>query len=398
MAMVGETAHSDLPLFGIKVLDLSRILAGPLSTMVLGDLGADVLKVEHPVGGDGTRDWGIELSENDTSYFYAFNRNKRSITADLSRPEDQTLILRLAEEADVLVENFRFGTMEKFGLGYESLKRKNPALVYCAVSGYDSYGPEARRPGYDLVLQGESGIMATNGAAGNSPLKFGVPVVDIMTGMSAAQAVLGALLKAKMKGVGTKVDIALYDVGVVTSTYFGLEALLQKSNLRRYGNFHSAIVPYGVFDAQDGSFVLAAGNTRQFIQMCTNVLARADLAEDPRFKTNLDRVHNRDELQRILKTEFAKHRRAQLLEGFLENQIPAGEVEELFDALTSSRASEAGLVRYVDHPEGGSVPVFAPSWRLNGVRPEVSRPPQLGEHNAPRDQLTPSWLGLQAKD
>ena len=233
-----------LPLADVRVLDLSRVLAGPLSAMVLADLGADVIKVEQPQTGDGTRDWGVEIAPHDSSYFSAFNRSKRSITLDLGAKEDQAVAFELAAEADVLVENFRAGTAETFGLGYEALKAVNPKLVYCAVAGYDRQGAEADRPGYDLVLQGETGLMSINGAPDGGPLRFGLPVVDMFTGMSAAHAILGALLAARASGVGRRIDIALFDAGLVASSYFGLEASAarwQSRPLRQFPFCHRAV-------------------------------------------------------------------------------------------------------------------------------------------------------------
>jgi crotonobetainyl-CoA:carnitine CoA-transferase CaiB-like acyl-CoA transferase len=370
-----------MPLADVKVLDLSRVLAGPLSAMVLADLGADVIKVEQPQTGDGTRDWGVEIAPHDSSYFSAFNRSKRSITLDLSAKEDQAVAFELAAEADVLVENFRAGTAETFGLGYETLKAVNPKLVYCAVAGYDRQGAEADRPGYDLVLQGETGLISINGSPDGGPLRFGLPVVDMFTGMSAAHAILGALLAARASGVGRRIDIALFDAGLVASSYFGLEALLRGGNPARYGNFHSAIVPYGVFAARDGEFVLAAGTNRQYEQLCRNVLGRPDLVEDERYATNLQRVRNRESLEPLLFAEFATRPRVEILEALKANDIPAGEVEGLFDAVTGRRAKEAGLIDDMPHPVAGTTPVMLPPWRFDGDRLPATRPPMLGEHN-----------------
>jgi crotonobetainyl-CoA:carnitine CoA-transferase CaiB-like acyl-CoA transferase len=366
-----------LPLAGIRVLDLSRVLAGPMSAMVLADLGADVIKLEQPGTGDGTRDWGKAIGQHDSTYFHAFNRSKRSAVADLAAAEGQALVRALAADADVLVENFRRGTMERFGLGYDELKQLNPRLVYCAVAGYDAAGDEAGRPGYDLVLQGETGVMATNGETGGQPLKFGLPVVDMFTGMAAAQAMLAALMSAKLTGQGRRIDVSLFDVGLSLSSYYGLEALVSGSEVPRYGNFHSSIVPYGVFDAEDGPFVLAAGTTRQYQQLCRAVIERPDLAEDARFATNLDRVRNRGALMAELVVEFTRRKRALLLGRLAELEVPAGEVFGLHEALAGNRAT-AMLTSHED--ETGTAPGFLPPWRFDGVRPGARRPPRLGQH------------------
>jgi len=347
--------------------------------MVLADLGADVVKIEQPGTGDGTRDWGKSVGPRESTYFHAFNRSKRSAVADLTAPEGQALVRALIADADVVVENFKRGTMERFGLGYEALKAINPALVYCAVAGYDPAGEEAGRPGYDLVLQGETGVMATNGEPDGQPLKFGLPVVDMFTGMAAAQAMLAALLSAKLTGEGRRIEVSLFDCGVSLTSYYGLEALVKGTEVPRYGNFHSSIVPYGVFDAQDGPFVLAAGTTRQFQQVCRAVIDRPDLADDPRFAANLDRVKNRDALMAELTVEFGKRKRAPMLEKLAELDVPAGEVAGLHEALTSKRAG--AMVTQFGEAEGiPAAPGFLPPWRFDGERPGARRPPQLGQH------------------
>ncbi len=367
------------PLAGVRVLDLSRVLAGPLSGMVLADLGADVIKIERPGTGDGTRDWGMEIGPQESTYFHAFNRSKRSVTADFADHADRALIRSLASEADILVENFLPGTLERFGLDYEHLRQANPRLVYCAIGGYDAAGAEAGRAGYDLVLQGESGVMATNGHADGPPLKFGLPVVDVITGMYAVQAMLGALYAARNSGRGMRIDLSLADCGIALTSYFGLEALLQRQEMPRYGNMHSSIVPYGVFEAEDGPFVLAAGTTQQFRKLCIDVLGRLDLADDARFATNLDRVRNRVVLQAELALEFAHRRRQVLLSQLAALGIPAGEVAGLYEALSGPR-SAAMTTSYRDAGKP-KAPGLLPPWRLDGIRPPARRPPQLGEHN-----------------
>lgn len=370
-----------LPLSNVVVVDLSRVLAGPLSSMVLGDLGADVIKVEHPLRGDDTRDWGIQISPGNTSYYYSFNRNKRSIALDLTTDEGREAVRTLCAKADIIVENFKAGGMEKFGLGYDTLKQLNPRLIYCAISGYDRYGSEGPRPGYDLVIQGESGLMAINGEAEQAPLKFGVAAVDLFTGMYAAQAILGALYERERTGQGRRIDLALYDCGIMISSYYGLEALLKGEDPPRFGNSHPSIVPYGVFDAADGQLVIAVGTNRQFASLC-EVLGCQDLGRDQRFSTNLLRSKNRDTLLPLLTSKLAVHSRSELLRQIAAAGIPCGEVVGLHDALTSPRTREAGLVTQLDHPEAGETPVLTPPWRFDGSRVPVRRPPMLNEHSA----------------
>lgn len=359
---------SGLPLAGVKVLDLSRVLAGPLSTMVLGDLGADVIKVEHPARGDDTRDWGIPIGPGDTLYYYAFNRNKRSVTLDLATPEGQEIIRKMVCDADVVVENLKAGGMERFGLGYETLRQINPKLIYCAISGYDRAGSEAGRPGYDLVIQGESGLMSINGEATSPPLKMGIAAVDLFTGMYAAQAMLAALFQVLKTGVGRRIDLALYDCGVVVSVYYGLDALLMDKNPPRYGNSHPSIVPYGVFDAEDGPLVIAVGNNGQFRTFCETVIKRLDLVDDPRYATNLERLRNRETLLPIINAELLSRKRSDLLATLTVAGIPCGEVAGLHNALTSERTRDAKIVGQYPHPTGRTVPVMSSPWRFDGER------------------------------
>ena len=369
-----------LPLAGVRVLDLSRVLAGPLCAQVLGDFGAEVIKVEHPKRGDDTRDWGLRVGKTETAYFNSMNRNKRSITVDLQTAEGQRLVRELARPCDVVVQNFKFGGAEKMGLGYEQVKAVKPDVIYCSVSGYDRHGPEASRPGYDLVIQGESGLMAINGEPTQAPLKFGVAAVDMFTGMYAAQAVLAALFERQRTGQGRHVEMALFDCGLMISAYYGLEALLMQQDPPRYGNAHPSIVPYGVFDAQDGPLIIAVGNNAQFERFCTDVIARPDIAADERYKTNLVRGQNRDTLVPELHRELRARPRALLLQRLAAVGIPCGEVLGLYEALTSPRAASAGLVTQQPHPEAGHTHVMAPPYRLDGERlPVRCAPPQLGE-------------------
>jgi crotonobetainyl-CoA:carnitine CoA-transferase CaiB-like acyl-CoA transferase len=372
-----------LPLAGVRVLDLSRVLAGPLCAQVLGDFGAEVIKVEHPKRGDDTRDWGLRVGKTETAYFNSMNRNKRSVTLDLATPEGQQLARELARQCDVVVQNFKFGGAEKMGLGYEQVKALRPDVVYCSVSGYDRHGSEASRPGYDLVIQGEAGLMAINGEPTQPPLKFGVAAVDMFTGMYAAQAVLAALFDRQRTGRGRHVEMALFDCGLMVSAYYGLEALLMQKDPPRYGNAHPSIVPYGVFDAQDGPLIIAVGNNAQFARFCTDVIERPDIAADERYKTNVVRGQNRDTLVPELLRELRARPRALLLQRLAAVGIPCGEVLGLLEALTSQRAQDAGLVTQQPHPVAGQTHVMAPPYRLDGERLPVRRaPPVLGEATA----------------
>ncbi len=387
-----STMNSSLPLSGVRVLDLSRILAGPWCGMVLADLGAEVIKVEHPGRGDDTRDWGLRVGATETAYFNSVNRNKRSVTLDLQAAEGQEIARGLARQSDVVIQNFKFGGIDKLGLGYEQLREEQPGLIYCSISGYDRSGPEAARPGYDLVVQGEAGLMALNGEADQPPLKFGVAAVDLFTGMYSAQAILAALFERQKTGKGRHIEMALFDCGLMITAYYGLEALLIGEDPPRYGNAHPSIVPYGVFDAEDGPLVITVGNNSQFARFCTEVIGRPDLAADERFKTNILRSANRAELMPEINRELGRRKRRQLLEQLTRSGIPCGEVLGLHEALTSKRATDAGLVTTQPHSEAGSVNVLAPPYRFDGERlPVRSAPPQLGEGTR---EVLQSLLGL----
>ena len=369
----------DFPLQGVRVLDLSRVFAGPLCGMVLADFGAEVIKVEHPGRGDDTRDWGMRIGKTETTYYNSMNRNKRSITVDLQTPEGVKIIHGLLPQCDVVVQNFKTGGAEKLGLGYEQLKAIKPDLIYCSVAGYDSSGPEAKRPGYDLVIQGESGLMALNGEANTPPLKFGVAVVDLMTGMYAAQAVLAALFQRTRTGKGRHIEMALYDCGLMITGYYGLDAMLLGHDPQRYGNAHPSIVPYGMFEAQDGPLIIAVGNNSQFDKFCRQVVMRPDIVEDPRYATNVERARNRLTLLPQMKALIASFPRDVLLERLSAAGIPCGRVAGLHEALTSERTRRGGLLQEMPHPVAGTTHVFAPPYRLDGQRlPIRNAPPTLG--------------------
>ncbi|KRA12867.1 CaiB/BaiF CoA-transferase family protein [Acidovorax sp. Root568] len=376
----------DFPLEGVRVLDLSRVFAGPLCGQVLADFGADVIKVEHPGRGDDTRDWGMRIGKTETTYYNSMNRNKRSITVDLQTPEGVKIIRDLLPQCDVVVQNFKTGGAEKLGLGYEQLKAIKPDLIYCSVAGYDSSGPEAKRPGYDLVIQGEAGLMAINGEASQPPLKFGVAAVDMMTGMYAAQAVLAALFRRERTGKGRHIEMALYDCGLMITGYYGLDAMLLGHDPQRYGNAHPSIVPYGMFEAQDGPLIIAVGNNSQFDKFCRQVVMRPDIVEDPRFATNVERARNRLALLPEMKALIASFPRDVLLERLTAAGIPCGRVAGLHEALTSERTRRGGLLQEMPHPVAGTTHVFAPPYRLDGQRlPIRNAPPTLGD--ATRDVL-----------
>jgi len=384
-----------LPLAGVRVLDLSRVLAGPMCAQALGDLGAEVIKIEHPGRGDDTRDWGIRVGSHNTAYFNSANRNKQSVGVDLQKPEGQRIVRELAARSDVVIQNFKFGGIAKMGLDYEAVKAINPGVVYCSITGYRTDGPEAARPGYDLVVQGEAGLMALNGEEGQGPLKFGVAAVDMFTGMYSAQAVLAALFDRQRTGEGRHVEMALYDCGLMITAYYGMEALLMGNDPPKYGNAHPSIVPYGVFDAADGPVVITVGNNAQFQRFCTEVIERPDLAADERFATNLGRSQNRHALLPELRAELARRPRELLLARLTAAGIPCGEVLGLLEALQSRRSAEAGLLAELPNPEVGRVQVLAPPYRIDGRRmPVRAAPPLLSQDT---DRVLGELLGMDGQ-
>ena len=386
---------ASLPLAGVRVLDLSRVLAGPMCAQALGDLGADVIKIEHPKRGDDTRDWGVKIGKTETAYYASANRNKRSVTVDLQTPEGQQLVRELARQSDVVLQNFKFGGVDKMGLGFADLQALQPELIYCSISGYNRSGPEAARPGYDIVVQGEAGLMSLNGELTQAPLKFGVAAVDMFTGLYASQAILAALFERERarqaaqaiqqpsEFKGRHIEMALFDTGLLMTTYVGLEALLHQQEPLRYGNEHPTIVPYGVFQAADGPMVIAVGNNSQFERFCRDVIERPDLADAPELKTNLSRLQHRETLVPELLKEIKARSRSLLLARMKAAQIPCGEVLGVLEALQSARAEQGGLVTEQAHPfaKGGKTHVMAPPYRIDGERlPVRLAPPMLGEH------------------
>ncbi|WP_028358039.1 CaiB/BaiF CoA transferase family protein [Brackiella oedipodis] len=374
-------AETSLPLEGVRVLDLSRVFAGPYCTQSLGDFGAEVIKIEHPERGDDTRDWGLKLDEGGiTTYYNSVNRSKKSIGVNLKTPEGQALIKELVKKSHVLVHNFKYGDIDSMGLGYETLKEINPSLIFCAVTGYDPTGPEAKRPGYDLMIQGEAGLMALNGDRGQGPLKFGMSVVDMYTGMFAAQAIMAALYEQQKNGKGRLIEMVLYDSGVTIQAFYGLEAILLKREREKYGNQHPSIMPYGVYDAKDGPLIITVGNNAQFKRFAEHVLQMPELANNPDYETNLKRAKHRDALLALIKRELIKIPRAEVIRRLNEQNIPCGEVKGMYEALSSERTAQSDILNEFDEHTKRNLFMKAP-YRYDGKRiPVHLPPPKLAEH------------------
>lgn len=368
------------------MLDLSRVLAGPLCTMILGDLGAEVIKVERPGTGDDTRQWGPPWASGpegrESAYYLCTNRNKRSVALDLKDPAGQALVRRLAGEADVLVENFAPGTLERFGLGYEALAAENPALVLCSITGYGSDGPDAGRPGYDFAVQARSGLMSVTGEADGRPMKVGVALVDVLTGQNAAVGILAALRERDLTGRGQRVEVALMDSAVAALVNVAEAALVTGREAARYGNAHPTIVPYQAFDAADRMIAVAVGNDAQWRRLCEALGAPA-LAEDARLATNPGRVAHRDEVVAALAERFRALAAAEWLERLDAAGVPCAPVQSVAEALEDPALRGRGGVWRVDGPSFGSAEVVAPPVRLSRTPATLRRPPpSLGEHTA----------------
>jgi len=381
---------------GIRVLDLTRVVAGPWATMMLGDMGADVVKVENPKDGDFTRRWGSSLPQGERPYFMAANRNKKSIAIDFSTPAGQKLVRDLAVQSDVFVENYLTGTMEKYGLGWHDLRELNPSLVYCAVSGYGRTGSMKDRPGFDPIVQGESGLMSVTGEVDGRPMKIGVPLVDIMAGMYAAYGVMAALMARTRTGRGQFIDISLMDVALGNLGSVGANALLLDEVPGRYATGHADVVPFEMYPTSDGYLNLAVGNDAQFGRLCRNVLHKPEWATSPKFVTNDVRRKHRVELDALLADCFRQGPREAWLAKLGKEGIPAGGVRNPREALASPEALERGMVSHVHHSTEGPLRLVSSPVKLSDtpVVPAVA-PPTMGQHTA---EVLQSRLGLSSAD
>ena len=361
------------PLTGLRVLDLSRVLAGPYCTMVLADLGADVIKVERPQGGDETRAWGPPFAGGESAYYLSVNRGKRSCAIDLSHPDGRALALELCERADVVVENFKVGNAERLGVGYEQLREANPKLVYCSITGFGSDREPPDRPGYDFVAQAESGLMSITGF--DEPTKVGVAVVDVLAGLNAAIVVLAAL----HAGEGRRVEVPLLDAGMAALVNQALNATVSGVDPVPRGNAHPNIVPYEDFATAEGRLVLAAANDSLFRRLC-EALERPELADDPRFATNPARVEHRDELKPELERSLAARSADEWVTLLGSAGVPVGKVRTIGEAIAAAAAAGTPVTARVPHPTAGEVELVRPPFRTELREPTA--PPLLGQDTA----------------
>ena len=390
---------------GVRVLDLSRVLAGPWCSQVLADLGADVVKVERIGKGDDTRAWGPpymkDAEGNDTqeaSYYQSSNRNKRSIAVDIATPKGQEIVRALAAESDVLIENFKAGSLKKYGLDFASLSSLNPRLIYCSITGFGQTGPRAQEPGYDFIIQGMGGLMSITGerddVQGGGPQKVGVAVTDVMTGLYSVIAIQAALLAREKTGRGQHCDMALLDVQVAALGNQSQNYLSTGKSPGRYGNAHANIVPYNSFSASDQDFIIACGNDTQFTALC-NAIALPELPADPRFAKNEDRVRNREAITQILADHFKHNTAAEWVEKISNVKVPVGLINNIADALAEPQVEARGMVVNIPHTMNPDFKMVGSPIHLSDTPVEYKRPaPLLGQDT---DSVLTEYLQLSSE-
>mgnify|MGYP006280758105 CR=1 FL=1 len=394
------------PLSHIRVLDLSRVLAGPWAGQNLADLGAEVIKVERPKTGDDSRaygpPWMKDASGKETSeaaYFMAANRGKKSITVNLTHPEGQRVVRELAAKCDVLIENYKVGDLDRYGLGYKDLSATNPGLVYCSVTGFGQTGPYREKPGYDFMAQGMAGLMSVTGepegVPGGGPMRVGVPVIDIFTGMYATIAINAALAHRAVTGKGQHLDVALLDSCIALLANQGMTYLATGESPKRIGNTHPSIVPYQVFPTADGAMILACGNDNLFARFC-GVAKREDLLKDERFAKNASRVKNRAELVPLLEEIFRQRSTEDWVDALETAGVPCGPINTVAQAFANPQVQARGMQIRLPHPLAGEVPLMGSPMKFSGTPIEHQLPPPvLGQH---ADEILEKVLGMDAAE
>jgi crotonobetainyl-CoA:carnitine CoA-transferase CaiB-like acyl-CoA transferase len=367
------------PLDGLRVIDLTRVVAGPFCTMMLGDMGAEVLKIEEPAKGDDARAWG-PFVEGCGSFFLALNRSKKSVALDLKTPGGAHALRQLVETADVLIENFRPGSLAELGFDYETMAALNPRLIYCSISGYGQSGPHAQLPGYDAVIQGEAGLMDMTGFTDGEPTRVGVAITDYLSGLYASQGILLAVIDREKSGRGQHVDIALFDAMLSVMRLPLAMMLATGVTPHRVGNEHLSIAPYEPLRAQDGLLIVAVANPALWVRFCA-AIERPDLRDDPRFTNNTDRVANRDALKEAIEATFERYTVEELTAILQAHNVPCGRVRSMREAIDHPQVGARGLLLVQHHPQIGRIETLAPVVRLSRTPAEVTLPPPvLGEH------------------
>jgi succinate--hydroxymethylglutarate CoA-transferase len=382
------------PLAGTRVVDLTRILAGPLCTMMLGDMGAEVIKVEPPDKGDDTRGWGPPFVAGEAAYFLGVNRNKRSLTLNMAVPAGQKILAGLVEKADVLIDNFRIGTLEKWGFTDAWFAQHAPRLVRCSITGYGSTGPKAALPGYDFILQAESGLMSICGEPDGGPTKYGVAIVDVCTGMLASNSILAALNARHRTGKGQKVELSLYETSLAMLINVASNYLTAGRNAGRFGNGHPSIVPYTTYQAADAMIAIGIGNERQFGRVA-EVLGHPEWAQDPRFTSNRARVENRAAIDGFI-NEALSHDDADVwLDKLKAVGVPSGRINSVADALDDPHTAARDMIETIEHPTIGALKMLGIPFKFSDTACSVRRaPPTLGQHS---DEILAGELGLDTK-
>jgi succinate---hydroxymethylglutarate CoA-transferase len=382
------------PLAGIRVVDLTRILAGPLCAMMLGDMGAEVIKIEPPGTGDDTRGWGPPFVAGEAAYFLGINRNKRSLTLNMAVPAGQKILAGLVEKADVLIDNFRLGTLPKWGFTDAWFDEHAPRLVRCSITGYGSSGPKAALPGYDFILQAESGLMSICGAPDGGPTKYGVAIVDVCTGMLACSSILAALNARQRTGKGQKVELSLYETSLAMLINVASNYLTAGRNGGRFGNGHPSIVPYTTYQAADGMMAIGIGNERQFAR-CAEVLGHPEWATDERFASNRARVENRAVIDGLINEALARDDADAWLAKLMTVGIPCGKINSVAEALDDPHTAARDMIETVEHATIGSLRMLGIPFKFSDTACSVRRPPPtLGQHS---DEILSGELGLDAK-
>ncbi len=365
---------------GVRVLDLSRALAGPYCAMMLGDMGADVIKIEHPQGGDEARGWGPPFQAEESSYFLAVNRNKRSLTLDLKSEQGKEALRRLIKTADVLLENFSPGVLEKLGFGWETLRELNPRLVYCAISGFGQFGPRKFQPAYDQILQGMGGLMSVTGEADGPPTRFGVSIADIGAGMFSAFAIVNALFYRERSGEGQMIDTSLLDGQVALLTFQAGRFFATGESPKRIGNKHPLIAPYEVLKSSDSYVNLAVGNDKQWVAFC-KAMGLDDLSADAQLATNQGRVTQREKLKARIEERFADLTTAEIVAKLEAVNVPCGPIYSISEVFADPQVEALGLRHRLEHPTAGEISVTTPPYRLSASPAKVRQaPPTLGQH------------------
>ena len=389
-----DSGNNEGALAGLRVLDLTRILAGPLCGQMLGDMGADVIKVEPPGAGDDTRTWGPPFTESgESAYFLGINRNKRSVTLNMASKSGQEILQQLVRKADVVIENFKLGTLEKWGITNEWLEKNAPRAIRCSITGYGSTGPDSALPGYDFILQAESGLMSICGEPGGTPTKYGVAIVDVVTGLYACNSILAALAARHRTGRGQHVEVCLYDSGIAMLINVASNYLMCGREGRRFGNGHPSIVPYTTYPTADGMMAVAVGNDGQFARFAETV-GHAEWAKDERFSKNPARVANRETLDDLIAQALKKGRTADWIAKLRGVGVPCGPINTVAEALTDPHTLARELVRTVQHPTAGEIRMVGIPFRMNGTPASIRcAPPLLGQHT---EEVLGGELGIPA--